>query len=197
VAYDYDDFGVTRSIGDSNFFNEICYTGAIYDVSTGLYYLNARYYDPKNGRFITRDTYRGEINEPDALHLYAYCANNPINYVDSSGHRWIKVSITWAGRIIDAIITLITGVSTYAGIRYLRKVVKQSKRSISRSLRRELNEMLGRVAVTLTVVNTVINIALTLAGTSMGSIIANAINRYIDPRLGYSRYNNYVFIKVR
>ena len=39
VAYDYDDFGVTRSIGDSNFFNEICYTGAIYDVSTGLYYI--------------------------------------------------------------------------------------------------------------------------------------------------------------
>ncbi len=42
VTYDYDDFGVTRSIGDSNFFNEICYTGAIYDVSTGLYYLNAK-----------------------------------------------------------------------------------------------------------------------------------------------------------
>ncbi|MCC3866629.1 RHS repeat-associated core domain-containing protein [Terrisporobacter mayombei] len=63
VAYDYDDFGVTRSIGDSTFFNEICYTGGIYDVSTGLYYLNARYYDPKNGRFITRDTYRGGIYE--------------------------------------------------------------------------------------------------------------------------------------
>ena len=86
VAYDYDDFGVTRSIGGSTFFNEICYTGAIYDVSTGLYYLNARYYDPKKGRFITRDTYRGGIDEPNTLHLYVYCANNPIRYIEPSGH---------------------------------------------------------------------------------------------------------------
>jgi len=56
-----------------------------------LYYLNARYYDPKNGRFITRDTYRGEINEPSSLHLYAYCANDPINYVDPSGHGKISI----------------------------------------------------------------------------------------------------------
>lgn len=33
MAYDYDDFGVTRSIGDSALFNEICYTGGIYDPS--------------------------------------------------------------------------------------------------------------------------------------------------------------------
>ncbi|MEG2640807.1 MAG: RHS repeat-associated core domain-containing protein, partial [Bacilli bacterium] len=54
--------------------------------STGLYYLNARYYDPKNGRFITRDTYRGNEKNPNTLHLYFYCNNNPINYTDPSGH---------------------------------------------------------------------------------------------------------------
>ncbi|MEG0097726.1 MAG: RHS repeat-associated core domain-containing protein, partial [Cetobacterium sp.] len=72
VAYNYDDFGVTTTIGDKSFFNEVCYTGGIYDVSTGLYYLNARYYDPKNGRFITRDTYRGNEKNPNTLHLYFY-----------------------------------------------------------------------------------------------------------------------------
>lgn len=92
VAYEYDDFGVTTTIGDSTFFNEVCYTSGIYDVSTGLYYLNARYYDPKNGRFITRDTYRGEIDEPDTQHLYAYCANDPINHVDPSGNKGRKIS---------------------------------------------------------------------------------------------------------
>ncbi|WP_343349039.1 RHS repeat-associated core domain-containing protein [Terrisporobacter petrolearius] len=131
VAYDYDDFGVTRSIGDSTFFNEICYTGAIYDVSTGLYYLNARYYDPKNGRFITRDTYRGEINEPDTLHLYAYCANNPINYVDPSGHlrKTIFNKVTTVGIAISAILKLVCGIKAIMAKEALRKQIKYKGRS--------------------------------------------------------------------
>ena len=86
VAYDYDDFGVTKTIGDSIFFNEVCYTGGIYDVSTGGYYLNARYYNPNNGRFITQDTYRGEVNKPETFNLYAYCYNNPVSYIDPLGN---------------------------------------------------------------------------------------------------------------
>ena len=86
AAYDYTDFGETTEITGGNFDNQICYTGGIYDEETGLYYLNARYYDPAIGRFISQDTYRGEMNDPGQWHLYAYCANNPINYVDPSGH---------------------------------------------------------------------------------------------------------------
>ena len=52
----------------------------------GLYYLNARYYNPEDGRFMTEDSYRGEIMNPETGHLYVYCANNPVNYVDPSGH---------------------------------------------------------------------------------------------------------------
>ena len=88
LSYEYDDFGEISIHGSSALKNEICYTGGIYDESTGLYYLNARYYDPENGRFLTEDTYRGEVNDPDTLHLYAYCKNNPINYVDPSGHKY-------------------------------------------------------------------------------------------------------------
>ena len=58
-----------------------------YDETTGLYYLNARYYNPEDGRFFSEDTYRGETNEPDTQHLYVYCADNPVNYVDPSGHK--------------------------------------------------------------------------------------------------------------
>lgn len=88
ISYIYSDFGETEEVGDKTFYNEICYTGGIYDESTSLYYLNARYYNPEDARFITQDTYRGEFNEPSTLHLYAYCANNPINYVDPSGHKY-------------------------------------------------------------------------------------------------------------
>jgi RHS repeat-associated protein len=86
VGYYYDDFGQTEKRGDSNFYNEVCYTGGIYDESTSLYYLNARYYDPTEGRFISADIYRGDSNNPSSLHLYAYCANNPVNFTDPSGH---------------------------------------------------------------------------------------------------------------
>ncbi len=89
AAYLYDPFGNTETLANENFENEIRYTGQIYDKSTGLYYYNARYYDPEDGRFLSQDTYRGENMEPETLHLYGYCANNPLNYVDPSGH-WVQ-----------------------------------------------------------------------------------------------------------
>ena len=87
ATYRYTDFGETTINGDNEAENEVCYTGGIYDHSTGLYYLNARYYNPEDGRFVTEDTYRGETAKPETGHLYAYCANNPVNYVDPSGHK--------------------------------------------------------------------------------------------------------------
>lgn len=93
ATYQYTDFGETTIHGDDQADNEVCYTGGIYDQTTGLYYLNARYYDPEEGRFLTEDTYRGENDQPDTQHLYVYCANNPVNYVDPSGHFAIAVPI--------------------------------------------------------------------------------------------------------
>ena len=90
ATYRYTDFGETAINGDNKAENEVCYTGGIYDQSTGLYYLNARYYNPEDGGFLTEDTYRGEINEPETQNLYVYCADNPVNYVDPSGHKYDK-----------------------------------------------------------------------------------------------------------
>ena len=86
VNYTYSDFGETETRGDTTFYNETAYTGGVYDNISSLYYLNSRYYNPEDGRFVTQDTYRGEKDKPETLHLYVYCANNPINYVDPSGH---------------------------------------------------------------------------------------------------------------
>lgn len=100
LSYEYDDFGETEINGTGTFENEVCYTGGIYDASTGLYYLNARYYDPTTGRFLTEDTYRGESGDVEDWHLYVYCNNNPINYIDPTGH-WVEtaldvISIGWS-----------------------------------------------------------------------------------------------------
>ena len=90
VVYSYSDFGETEEVVADTIDNEICYTGAIYDKDTGLYYMNARYYDAATGRFISQDSYRGEIEDVGTWHLYAYCSNNPINYVDLNGHKWLS-----------------------------------------------------------------------------------------------------------
>src|SRR5690606_22481115 len=55
------------------------FTGQEQD-SSGLYYYGARYYDPELGRFIQPDTFL------DGLNRYAYCGNNPINFIDPTGH---------------------------------------------------------------------------------------------------------------
>ena len=83
-SYDYDEFGVTTSTGDT-FFNEVTFTGSVADAS-GLLYMNARYYNPATARFLSQDTYTGSASDPWTQHLYAYCNNNPVNMVDPTGH---------------------------------------------------------------------------------------------------------------
>lgn len=83
--YDYDIWGNILSRRES-ISNPFKYAGEIYDEETGLYYLRARYYDPSVGRFITKDTYEGDITNPLSLNLYTYVHNSPLRYVDPSGH---------------------------------------------------------------------------------------------------------------
>ena len=85
VTYDYDAFGtIISETGTAN--NTVKYAGYQYDKETDLYYVNARYYDSTIARFLTEDTYRGEKTDPLSLNLYTYAHNNPILYVDPSGH---------------------------------------------------------------------------------------------------------------
>ncbi len=69
--------------------NPFRYRGYYYDIETGLYYLNSRYYDPEIGRFINADDI--SYLDPESingLNLYAYCVNNPTNLSDETGCAW-------------------------------------------------------------------------------------------------------------
>lgn len=87
-TYEYDSFGneVKPEKKDENPYR---YCGEYYDKETEEVYLRARYYEPSVGRFITRDTYTGESDEPLSLHLYTYCANDGVNAWDPSGHCYV------------------------------------------------------------------------------------------------------------
>jgi len=62
------------------------YRGYIYDTETQLYYLQSRYYDPQVGRFINADGYVSTGTGLLGYNMYAYCNNNPVNFVDFGGN---------------------------------------------------------------------------------------------------------------
>jgi hypothetical protein len=51
-----------------------------------LVFLRARYYNPANGRFQSRDTWEGDVKSPMSLNRWNYVDSNPINYIDPSGN---------------------------------------------------------------------------------------------------------------
>jgi RHS repeat-associated protein len=69
------------------------FTGQEADDETGLMYYQARYYDPALGRFLQADGFVPDANAPQALDLYAYANNSPVNYVDPSGHAPLFVAL--------------------------------------------------------------------------------------------------------
>jgi RHS repeat-associated protein len=62
------------------------FTGQRLDDVTGLYFYNARYYDPTIGRFISPDTVIQSMADTQCLNRFSYALNNPLKYIDPSGH---------------------------------------------------------------------------------------------------------------
>jgi RHS repeat-associated protein len=76
----YTPFGVPARKGSAGV-QPFAFTGREWDVELGLYYYRARYYDPKVGRFLSRDPL-GLAAGPNP---YTYVENSPTNYLDPSG----------------------------------------------------------------------------------------------------------------
>ena len=84
-TYEYDIFGNIVSQNET-IRQPFKYSGEFWDDSSKLQYLRARWYDPSIGRFISEDTYEGDITNPLSLNLYTYALNNPMKYWDPTGH---------------------------------------------------------------------------------------------------------------
>ncbi len=120
AEYHYDAYGnhevinhTDEKIGDVNPFR---YRGYYFDVETGWYYLNARYYSSAMGRFISPDELsildetKSQIN---GLNLYMYCGDNPVMNVDPSGNFFLTA--------------LLIGVIAGAAIGFTTQVVNDYK----------------------------------------------------------------------
>jgi len=90
----YDEFGVPLAGSGQNQNNPFGFTGYQTDDVSGLYYAQARYYQPMTGRFTSEDFVR------DGVNIYLYCRNNPLRFVDRNG-LWVdevhyKKTLEWA-----------------------------------------------------------------------------------------------------
>ena len=85
--------------------NPLRYRGYYYDRETRLYYLQSRYYDFANCRFINADTFATtDANGFLSANMFAYCENNPINGCDPSGE--------WVHLVVGAVLGAVANVAT-------------------------------------------------------------------------------------
>ena len=120
ASYDYDAWGnctvydsSDAAIGD---LNPLRYRGYYYDAETGFYYLQSRYYDFANCRFINADTFATtDANGFLSANMFAYCENNPVMRTDESGEFFNTVIGAVIGATFGAVSAAIAGTSIWGG----------------------------------------------------------------------------------
>ena len=109
ATYEYDAWGNVSGSGKLAEINPLRYRGYYYDNETGFYYLQSRYYDPANRRFINADTY-SSTDPGDAIgcNMFAYCGNNPVMRNDYSGDawwHWVVATVAVVGLAVASVVT--------------------------------------------------------------------------------------------
>ena len=104
--------------------NPFDYRGYYYDKETGLYYCQSRYYDPEVDRWINPDSKISGIGgDIRGYNVFAYCFNDPVNMIDSTGNwpSWGQIfaavaTVAVAAVVVTAMVMSAGAVGIAAGI---------------------------------------------------------------------------------
>jgi RHS repeat-associated protein len=89
ALFAYNSFGLVQKVSGAAS-TPLLFAGQYRDSESGLYYLQARYYDPSTGQFMEIDPLVAQTGTP-----YSYGSNDPINNSDPSGQSWWNPN-TWS-----------------------------------------------------------------------------------------------------
>ena len=93
--------------------NPLRYRGYYYDRETRLYYLQSRYYDFANCRFINADTFATtDANGFLSANMFAYCENNPVMRTDEDGEAWFTIANAVFGAAVGVVSQVATNLAT-------------------------------------------------------------------------------------
>ncbi len=97
----YRPYGEDRDTGNA-LVTDRKFTGQTEDEAAGLYWYASRAYDPAIGRFVSPDSIVPAPANPQSLNRYSYVYNNPLGYVDPSGHVPKHWDPTWVANFKEA-----------------------------------------------------------------------------------------------
>ena len=122
AQYIYDAFGnlISKSGPLADFFR-LRFSTKYFDVETGLYYYDYRFYRPTLMVWLTRDP----IEERGGVNLYGFCGNNPVSRYDADGRA---VRIEKNGRVI----TVTVNITIY----YAHRLESNARTDLARIARR-------------------------------------------------------------
>jgi RHS repeat-associated protein/fimbrial isopeptide formation D2 family protein/uncharacterized repeat protein (TIGR01451 family) len=108
LAQRFDAYGVSMAKTGS-LVTPIGYRGERFDGTLGQYYLRARFYDPRQGRFTGMDPHMGNMRDPSQVMRYGYAGANPIGAMDPSGRMSllgisVRIGIGFLGGITGSIL---------------------------------------------------------------------------------------------
>ncbi|WP_039041564.1 RHS repeat-associated core domain-containing protein [Sporosarcina sp. ZBG7A] len=185
AEYSYDAWGnILSQSGAMATINPYRYAGYQYDDGTKLYYLMARYYNPDNGVFLSRDPVRGDLSEPITLNGYNYSNNNPVMNVDPDGTWAIRTDIL--ANIIDSLIILIPAGFAVRGYMKALKLAPRSYRVQGVKMvgtavvqtEKRLSRMGIKFKIGTVVVLGVQAVLMTWMDTSFGKLLVKGLSRF-------------------
>ena len=99
------------------------YTGHIKDSATGLNYMQARYYDPLIGRFLSIDPINFTPDMPFMFNRYTYVNNDPVNATDPTG-MVLKYELRNGGSGADLAASLAYLAASPTSVRQINRLIR-------------------------------------------------------------------------